>query len=83
MPCSLDNIARNNPLLVRSTSGNPDRESFFADYEKGESVIELSDKYAPKRREPISIWIKKHIPFEVKYKAYKIVRKLNGVGGKK
>lgn len=83
LPCSLDNIAKYNPLLVRSTSGNPDRERFFKDYEKGESVIELSDKYAPKRKEPISIWIKKHIPFEVKYTAYKIVRKLNGVGGKK
>lgn len=80
LPCSLDNIAKNNPLFVRSTSGNPARNRFFSDYKMGTSVIELSNKYAPKKREPALIWIRKHIPFRVKYIIYKVLCKLKGVG---
>lgn len=71
--CDIEVIKQTNPLFARTTPENPRRAEFFADFRAGDSIAALCRKYAPKKKEPLYVWIKRHIPFNLKYRVFQIV----------
>lgn len=45
LSCSINDIKLRNPLICKTTPGNPDRNRFFEDFEKGYTISNLMKKY--------------------------------------
>ena len=71
LDCDVETIIKTNPLFACTTPENPKRKEFFDDFRAGNSIVDLTKKYAPKKREPLYVWIKRHLPFSFKYAIFK------------
>lgn len=79
--CDIDTIIKWNPLFAHTTPENPKRNDFFIDFCEGKSITELCERYAPKKREPLDAWIKRHLPFSFKYAVFQGIRAIKGHRG--
>ena len=75
-PANVEDIKKYNPLFAGTAPGNPMSDDFFADYEQGMSIEELCRKYVPASKESPVSFIKRHLPYSIKYSVFKIMRKI-------
>ena len=59
LPCDIEHVKKYNPLLYKTTQGNPLRDSFFQDFVNGIDFEYLIRKYIPEKFDLKSFIIKK------------------------
>ena len=72
--CSIEDIEKNNPLFCKTTPENPLRKDFYKDFADGCSIAELCDKYVPKHKKTLKVFLHKRTPYFIKHLLLQLTR---------